>query len=73
VTTVRNNVTGEAFRVSATIGEAFEGASGAFNIVQVPGNGNNIATQLEINLVVLQATQANIDAVRDRLLTLSTR
>jgi len=67
---VRDNATGEAVRVQAQVGPAFDNANGAFLITQVPGNANNIASQLSINLVVLEATAQNIDAVRTRLLRL---
>jgi hypothetical protein len=67
---VRDNATGEAVRVQAQVGPAFDNARGAFLITQVPGNANNIASQLSINLVVLEATAQNVDAVRTRLLRL---
>ncbi|MCL4684454.1 hypothetical protein KJ059_06830 [Myxococcota bacterium] len=65
---VRDNATGEGFRVQAQVGPAFDNARGAFLITQVPGNANNIASQLSINLVVLEATAQNVDAVRSRIL-----
>ncbi len=65
---VRDNATGEAIRVQAQVGPAFDNANGAFLITQVPGNANNIASQLSINLVVLEATAENVDAVRTQLL-----
>jgi len=61
-------VTGEAFRVQALVGsEAFNGASGAFVITQVPGNNNAIGTGLTLNLAILQATDQNLIAVQTRL------
>lgn len=67
---VRDNATGEAIRVQAQVGPAFDDARGAFLITQVPGNANNVAAQLSINLVVLEATAQNVEAVRTRLLRL---
>jgi len=70
---VRDSGTNEAFRVQAGIGNSFNGASGAFQITQVPGNGNAITTLLNIDVVILEASQQNIDALRGRLLSLQRR
>lgn len=70
---VRDTGTNAAFLVQAGIGNAFQGASGAFQISQVPGNGNTIVTVLDIDVVILEATQQNIDALRGRLLSLERR
>jgi hypothetical protein len=70
---VRDNATNEAIHVQAGIGDAFNGARGAFQITQVPGNGNAISTMLNIDVVILEATQQNIDTLRGRLLSLQRR
>ena len=65
--TVTDPTTGEAFRVQAAIGESFSGAQGVFQISQVPGNMNNVGQMLNINLVVIQATETNAQAIQARL------
>lgn len=70
---VRDNATNEAIRVRAGIGDAFNGARGAFQITQVPGNGNDITTMMNINVVILEATQQNVETLRGRLLSLTRR
>jgi hypothetical protein len=65
---VQDQVSGEAFRVQSLIGDnAFDGASGAFQVSQIPGNGNNVGQVMVLNLAILQATDSNVAAVRDRL------
>ena len=70
---VRDASTGDALRLAAVAGDAFDGAKGFFQITQVPGDGNNIATGLSINIAILEATDQNVDMVRNRLLTVPTR
>jgi hypothetical protein len=61
-------VSGEAFRVQSLIGDnAFNGAQGAFQISQIPGNGNSVGQVMILNLAILQATDSNVAAVRSRL------
>jgi len=67
VVTVADQVTGEVFRVQSVIGDAFDGASGAFQISQTPGNGNNIGQTMILNLAIVQATETNLSAIQGRL------
>jgi len=65
--TVADQVTGEVFRVQSVIGDAFNGAQGAFQITQSPGNGNDIGQTMILNLAILEATESNLSAVQGRL------
>lgn len=60
-------VTGELFRVQTLIHDSFNGASGAFQIQQNAGNGVAQSQGLILNLLILQATDANMGAVQSRL------
>ena len=66
--TVRDGVTGEAFRVQAGIGDgAFNGSQGVFQINQIPGNGNNILSHLTINLAIIQTPDSNLEKLQQQL------
>jgi hypothetical protein len=62
-----NGTNGQPFLIQATIGEAFQGANGVFQIGQIPGNENNLAQSLYINLWVVQANETTARAIGDRL------
>lgn len=70
---VRDSSTGDGLRLAAVSGDSFNGARGVFQITQVPGDRNNISTQLSINIAILEATEQNVDMVRNRLLTIPSR
>lgn len=65
--TVADQVTGEVFRIQSVIGDAFNGAQGAFQISQTPGNGNSIGQTMILNLAILEATDTNLSAIQGRL------
>lgn len=65
--TVADQVTGEVFRVQAVVGDAFNGAQGAFLLTQSPGNGNQIGQAMILNLAILEATESNVSAIQARL------
>jgi len=66
--THRDSKSGETFRIQAMIGsDAFSGAQGVFQISQVPGSLNSVAQVLNINVVILQASETNLPAIRTQL------
>jgi hypothetical protein len=66
--TVTDTVTGEVFRVQALIGDnAFNGADMVSLISQVPGNGNDIAQILQINIAVIEVAESDVSGIRAQL------
>ena len=53
---------------SASISNSFNG-TGIFQVVQVPGNGNNVYTSMTINLAILQVPTSAASAVAAQLAT----
>lgn len=66
--TVTDTVTGEIFRVQATIGDnAFSGGNMIGQISQVPGNMNNIGQVLQINLAIIEVADGDLSGIRSQL------
>jgi hypothetical protein len=66
--TVTDTATGEIFRVQALIADgAFNGANMIGQISQVPGNSNNIAQVLQINLAIIEVADSDLAGIRAQL------
>ena len=52
---------------SSSVGEAFRGSQGVFQISQVPGSGNFLQQALVINLAIIQADESRASALRTEL------